>query len=110
MGRRDGNIGARESGDDTVFPGHVVGTLQDVAQGRTAQDVLGTGLIREAIGEVRVPPGDQRKLQRWPQAGYLANEPIGHARGIDAFDAAVVFARRHGNPPHPDVGKSTQSL
>ena len=76
-------MGAGERGQHRVLAGHVVRGGQHVTERRPAQHPL-VRTVRDRVGEIRAPAGDQRRMQRSiGGALYLRREPGAQTIEID---------------------------
>ena len=78
-----GDAHRAERGDGPVLAGHVVGGGQHMAERRAAENHVHPVRVGDAVGEVGVPPGQQRPGERCPDVGDVLGEPRRHRGDVD---------------------------
>ncbi len=82
-GRRHGDVGRGQGGDDAVLAAHVVGGGEHLAEGRPAQHPVVAVGVGDPVGEVGAPAGDEVEAERRRDAGHVVLEPPGDVGDVD---------------------------
>ena len=84
----DRNVGRSERRDDPVLAPHVVRRGEDLAERRAPEHPVPTGLVANAIRQVRMTAGDQVEFEWWRDTVDVRFEPGRDPVAVDPFRSA----------------------